>query len=198
MLDWIINNSEYIGFGLGFIFIFLEIKESIWLWPVGILAALFSIIVLYNAKVYADMGLQFYYFIISIYGWVLWFIGKKNGNVKKELPVIKTSKKQLFWLVLASLVIYAIIYSVLVKYTDSPIPGWDSLTTSLSIVATWMLTQKLIEQWWIWVFVNAITVVLYIYRGINLFALLYAIYSLMAIVGYLQWRKSMLKETVNA
>lgn len=191
MIDWLIENSQYIGFIFGFIFVFLEIKESVWLWPVGVIAAFFSIIVLYHSKIYADMGLQFYYFIISIYGWILWASKNKANEFTKSLEVRNTSKKQYVILVLISVALFFIIYFILKEFTDSPVPGWDSLTSALSIVATWMLAHKLIEQWLIWVFVNIVTVFLYFYRDIDLFAILYIVYTIMAVVGYVQWRKTL-------
>jgi len=195
MIDWLVTNSQYIGFIFGFIFIFLEIKENAWLWPVGILTAIFSIIVLYQSKVYADMGLQVYYFVVSIYGWILWVSKKGNGDKKDAVSIKRTSKKQYLVLSLVSIVLYFFIYVILKEFTDSPIPGWDSLTTSLSIVATWMLAHKLIEQWWIWIFVNIVTVFLYFYRSIDLFAVLFIIYTVMAVVGYVQWNKTLKAKT---
>lgn len=192
MIECFIANSQYIGFAFGFIFIFLEIKENAWLWPIGIVAAFFSIVVLYQSKIYADMGLQFYYFVISIYGWILWV--SRKGNNKVALKITKTSFKQYLVLSGISIILFAIIYVILKKYTDSPIPGWDSITTALSIVATWMLAHKLIEQWIIWIIVNIITVFLYFYRAIDWFAVLYIIYTGMALVGYMQWHKTLKQE----
>ena len=85
--------------------------------------------------------------------------------------------------------LHATIYMLLVTFTDSNVPFWDSLTTSLSVVAYWLLSRKYVEQWLVWLAVDVITVGLYIYKDIPLTAGLYALYSALAIAGYMRWRR---------
>ena len=190
MLDWINTNSvEIIGTLSGFIFLYFEIKQSKWLWPVGLFSALMYIYVFFMVKFYADMGLQFYYVFISIYGWFHWSKSKKSN--KPELPVSSLKTPLFFKLLLASLSIYIPITFILLNYTDSPLPYWDSLTTALSIVATWMLAKKILEQWLVWVLVDAISVGLYLYKELYPTAILFAVYTILALYGYFQWKKDM-------
>ena len=192
MLDWISANSvEIIGTLSGFIFLYLEIKQNKWLWPVGLFSALMYIYVFFVAKFYADMGLQFYYVFISIYGWFHW--SRSKGQNEDELPVVNLSIGLFFKLLLASLLIYMGISFILVNYTDSPIPYWDSFTTALSIVATWMLARKILEQWLVWVLVDAVSMGLYLYKGLYPTSILFAFYTVLALYGYYQWKKDMLK-----
>jgi len=192
MLDWISANSvEIIGTLSGFIFLYLEIKQNKWLWPVGLFSALMYIYVFFVAKFYADMGLQFYYVFISIYGWFHW--SRSKGQNEDELPVVNLSIGLFFKLLLASLLIYIGISFILVNYTDSPIPYWDSFTTALSIVATWMLARKILEQWLVWVLVDAVSMGLYLYKGLYPTSILFAFYTVLALYGYYQWKKDMLK-----
>jgi len=192
MLDWISANSvEIIGTLSGFIFLYLEIKQNKWLWPVGLFSALMYIYVFFVAKFYADMGLQFYYVFISIYGWFHW--SRSKGQNEDELPVVNLSIGLFFKLLLASLFIYIGISFILVNYTDSPIPYWDSFTTALSIVATWMLARKILEQWLVWVLVDAVSMGLYLYKGLYPTSILFAFYTVLALYGYYQWKKDMLK-----
>jgi len=192
MLDWISANMvEIIGTLSGFIFLYLEIKQNKWLWPVGLFSALMYIYVFFMAKFYADMGLQFYYVFISIYGWFHW--SRSKGQNAKELPVVNLGKGLFFKLLLASLFIYIAISFILLNYTDSPIPYWDSFTTALSIIATWMLAKKILEQWLVWVIVDAVSMGLYLYKELYPTAILFAFYTVLAFYGYTQWKKDLAK-----
>lgn len=192
MLDWISANIvEVIGTLSGFIFLYFEIKQSKWLWPVGLFSAVMYIYVFFVAKFYADMGLQFYYVFISVYGWFHW--SRSKGQNEKELPVVNLGRRLFLKLLLASLFIYIAISFILVNYTDSPIPYWDSFTTALSIVATWMLAQKILEQWLVWVIVDAVSMGLYLYKELYPTAILFAFYTVLALYGYIQWKKDLVK-----
>jgi len=181
---------EVVGFATGFIFIFLEIKENKWMWPVGFLSALFYVFVFFQAKFYADMSLQFYYLIISVYGWYVWTRGKNDEDV---IVISSGKNRQFIVLAIVSFILFLLVAYILQRFTDSPLPYWDSLTTSLSIVAVWMLAKKIIEQWFVWIFVDLLSAVLYIYKDLYLTSLLYLIFAVLAFVGYLQWKKIMNK-----
>jgi nicotinamide mononucleotide transporter len=191
MLDWFLSNYiELFGVLSGLVYIYLEIKANIWLWPVGIITAAFYIIVFTQAKFYADMGLQVYYLIVFIYGLYIWMRkGKHSGSDKKVLEIRNISRKELIIYSISSIITYIIIYYILTSFTDSPLPAWDSFTTALSIIATFMLTQKIIEQWWIWIVVNIVSLGLYIYKDLYMTAFLFIVYGIMAVVGYLEWKK---------
>ena len=191
-MNWIIDNIvEIIGTISGLLFLYLEIKQNKWLWPVGLLTSVMYIYVFFVAKLYADMSLQFYYVFISIYGWILWSKGKNQEE--KELPVVRLHLNLSLKLVLASVGIYALIAYILVNFTDGSVPYWDAFTTALSIVATWMLARKILEQWLVWIVVNSVSLGLYIYKDLNFTAILFFFYTTMAVVGYLQWKKDMLR-----
>ena len=139
------------------------------------------------------MGLQVYYLVISVYGWWHWLYG--NGNEKTDdLPVARTSMKQWFYISLASLALFLVMVAILVNFTDSPVPVGDAFVTALSITATWMLARKLIEQWWIWVVVNLVSLGLFIWKGLYPTSVLFFFYFTMAVVGYFQWKKDMQKQ----
>ncbi|RUT73555.1 nicotinamide riboside transporter PnuC [Ancylomarina longa] len=187
-MNWIIDNIiEIVGTISGLIFLYLEIKQNKWLWPIGLLTSVMYIYVFFVSKFYADMSLQFYYVFISIYGWILWSKGK--DSTAEELPISHLSKRLFLILFGISMIIYVLISYILVNFTDSPIPYWDSFTTALSIVATWMLAKKILEQWLVWVVVNAVSLALYIYKGLYPTSVLFFFYTILAVVGYLQWKK---------
>ena len=186
-MNWIIENwIEIVGALIGFIYIFFEIKVNKWMWPIGILTSIFYIIIFFNSKFYADMSLQFYYIVISIIGWYWW---NKEQNLNKELKIRKLNKTLLLQLILSSTIVFIFLSYILVNYTDSPLPYWDSLTTALSIIATWMLARKIIEQWILWIIIDLISMLLYLYKGLYPTSILFLIYSGLAIIGYLQWKK---------
>lgn len=140
-MNWIINNIiEIIGAISGLIFLYLEIKQNKWLWPIGLLTSVMYIYVFLVAKLYADMSLQFYYVFISIYGWILW--SKGGDRSKPELPVSRLTKPLFVALFGVSMMIYFVISYILVNFTDGSMPYWDAFTTALSIVATWMLAKN--------------------------------------------------------
>ncbi len=193
ILEWLSENPiEVLGAILGMIYIFFSIRQNIFTWPTGLISSFLYVIVFFDAKLYADMGLQVYYVGISLYGWHFWLKGKKT-DAGTQVPVRLTAPKLRYLLVAASVVLYALILFILKNFTDSDVPYMDSLTTALSIVATWMLAKKYIEHWLIWIFVDAVSAGLYVYKGLWATVILFSIYTFMAIYGYFAWKKDLLK-----
>lgn len=183
---WILNNKvEIFGFLTLVAYLYFSIKQNVLLWPLGLLGALVYIYIYFSVKLYADMSLQVYYVFISIYGWVYW-----NSEAEKKNKVVKyIDKRTSLLLVISTAFLFVIISFILKKYTDASLPYWDALTTAASISATWMLARKYIEHWIVWIFIDFISMFIYIYKGLNITAVLFVIYTTMAIVGYIQWRK---------
>ncbi len=197
LVDWITEHwLEVFGALSGFIYIFFEIKANKWMWPIGLVTSLVYVFVFFNAKFYADMSLQFYYIFISIYGWYWWLKGEQNTD-NKEYQILNVSLKKSLALSLFFLLSFALIYYVLVNYTDSPLPFGDTLTTALSIVATWMLARKIIEHWFLWIVINLIAMGLYIYKGLYPTSVLYLVYAIFAVIGYFEWRKIKKQQNVS-
>jgi nicotinamide mononucleotide transporter len=191
ILEWLLGNKiELLGAILGFIYIIFSIRQNILTWPTGLLTSAFYIVVFFQSGFYADMGLQVYYVVISIYGWYFWLKGKRDVTAN-SLPVRNTSKK--LWLQLSGIfvLIYLTILFVLLEFTDSTVPFMDTLTTALSIIATWMLAKKYIEHWIIWVFVDLVSTGLYIYKELWPTVILFLVYTFMAILGYAEWKKDL-------
>ncbi len=182
---------EIVGALLSLIYLDLSIKQKVSLWFFGIISSVFYIVIFFQTKFYADMSLQFYYVFISIYGWLNWKRGNQGSG--EELPTTQLSKRLLLNLVVATGLIYIVYYLILSKFTDSTIPKADSLVGALSVVGTWMLARKLIENWLVWIVADALCVGLYIYKGLFPTAILFIVYTVMSVVGYWQWRKRMKK-----
>ncbi len=188
---------EIFGVVTGIIYVILEVRQNRLLWPLGFFTSAAYVYIFFTGKFYADMGLQVYYVLISIYGWYFWSRGGAKTK-KGELPVVRINRRQLVLLFLTFGFSWAAIYFVLDRYTDSTVPLGDSFTTALAIVATWMLTRKIIEQWFLWIIANVVSIGLYIYKGLYPTVILYAIYAGMAVYGYFEWKKSMNKSLENA
>ena len=189
--EWLlVNKIELLGAILGILYIRFSIRQNIFTWPTGILTSSFYIIVFFKSTLYAAMGLQFYYVAISIYGWYYWLKGKNTDN--KSLLPIRTIDKKL-WIQIGgiSVLIYFSILFILIKFSDSDVPFMDSFTTAFSIIATWMLARKYIENWIIWIFVDFASVGLYIYKSLWPTVFLFAIYTVMAFFGYFEWKKDL-------
>ena len=189
--EWLLSNKiELLGAILGLLYIIFSIRQNLLTWPTGIFTSLLYIVVFFKSALYAAMGLQVYYVLISIYGWGLWLKGK-NENSKSLLPVQLVKRKLWIKIAAVSVTIYALILLILLNFSDSDVPFMDSLTTSLSIVATWMLAKKYIEHWLIWIFVDIVSSGLYIYKNLWPTVVLFAVYTVMAFIGFVEWKKDL-------
>ena len=183
---------EYIGVAIGLIYLFLEYKASLWLWPVGVVMSLLYITIFYQSKFYADAGIYAYYLGANIYGLIEWKRNRKSEHEKVvEMPITHTPKGKILPLTLIGLAIWAVLWLLLSRLTDSPVPMGDSFTTALSVVAMYLLAKKHIEHWWLWVVVNLVSTVLYAWKGLYPTTGLFAFYTIIAAMGYFNWRKEM-------
>ncbi len=176
---------QIVGVVLGLLYLWLEYRADIRLWIVGLIMPVVHGALYYKAGLYADFSMQVCYVLAGLYGWVVWHNAPRRGTS----AVAHTLWRWLPALVVGYAVLHAAIYGLLVRFTDSTVPFWDSLTTALCIVAYWMLSRKWVEQWLVWLAVDVVTVGLYFYKGIPLTAGLYALYSVLAVAGYLRWRR---------
>jgi len=173
---------------LGLAYIFLEYKASLWMWAVGFLMQALGIVLYYQKGLYADCGMEFYYLTMTVYGYWKWVRGSAT---KENLPVRHFPKTLVLpWLLIIAAV-WATIYVLLITFTNSNVPLADSFTTALSIVGIWALAHKYLEQWFIWIAVDVVTCVLYVYKDIPFKAGLYALYVVIAIAGWRKWKKLM-------
>ena len=175
------------GVVLGLLYLWLEYRANIWLWVVGAIMPCVHCILYYQSGLYADCAMQGYYILAGLYGLIAWLAGhRRKAN---PLRISHTPLRLLVPLVAVYGVLHAVLYYLLVTLTDSTVPLWDSMTTAMSMVAMWLLSRKYVEQWLVWLVVDAITVGLYIYKGIPLTACLYGLYTALAVVGFLRWRR---------
>ena len=190
--EWITaNTTEVTGTVLGLIYIVFSIRQNILTWPIGLLSSVFYIVIFFSSQLYAAMGLQVYYAFISIYGWYNWKKGQKGEDSNQISFVKRTGKNLWIKILVAEIVLFVSLYFILKNLTDSDVPVLDALTTSTSIIATWMLARKLLENWIIWIFSDFLCIFLYFQKGLWPTTILFTVYTIMAFVGYFEWRKNL-------
>ncbi len=199
---------EIIGTFVGLLYLWLEYRASIYLWIAGIVMPAIYIFVYYDAGLYADFGINIYYLGAAIYGWMMWKYGsflrrkflrkqvsgkeERKEEQEAELPITRMPLRYLLPLTAIFALTLVGIAWILINFTDSNVPWLDSFTTALSIIGMWMLARKYVEQWWAWIAVDAVSFGLYIYKGLDYTAALYGLYTIIAIFGYLKWKKMMI------
>ena len=181
---------EIIGTLVGLVYLWLEYKASIYLWIASIIMPAIYIFVYYEAGLYADFGINIYYLGAAVYGWMMWKYGGKTKETN-ELPITQMPIRNWLKAGVVCLVINFLIGWILVNFTDSDVPWWDAFTTALSVIGMWMLARKYLEQWLVWIVVDVVCVGLYIYKELYFTSGLYALYAIIAIFGWLNWKKMM-------
>lgn len=191
------NYLELFGTLVGLVYLALEYRASIYLWPVSIIMPAIYLVVYYQAGLYADFGINVYYLLASVYGWMVWSWKKRKTDAEQpaaELPITSMPRKVYLPLTAVFAVCWLAIAWVLIKWTDSNVPWTDSFTTALSVVGMWMLARKYVEQWGVWMVVDWVCCGLYLYKGLYFTAVLYGVYAVVAIFGWRKWRAAMISE----
>ena len=188
---------EIIGTIIGLVYLWLEYHASIYLWIASVVMPVVYTFIFFDAGLYADMGIQIYYVLASVYGFICWkwAISRKTKEIATEtLKIAHTPRRLITPLsIISTLLTFAIAF-ILISFTDSNVPWWDSVTTSLSIVAMWLMARKYIEQWWVWLVVDVVSAGVYIYKDLYFTAGLYALYAVIAYFGYKKWKELMIAQ----
>ena len=184
----IANRWEVLAVIFGIVSVYLSTRENIWSWPTALINVALYFVVFFEAKLYADMGLQVVYFVLSLYGWYEWLYGGEN---RTELHVSRPSRSLGVRLVVFGVACAALLGTALARFTDAALPYVDSATTSTSLVAQWMMTRKLLENWTVWAVVDVVYVGMFIFKRLYLTAGLYTVFFVLAVMGYVQWKRSL-------
>lgn len=179
------NQLELYGLVFGIACVYLNLKENIWAWPTGIVSVTVFCYIFWESKLYGDFGLHIIYIILGVYGWYNWLYG---GKQKSNLTINQSSTKELaFWGTLG--VVSTGILGYFLSQTDSSYPYWDATTTVFSLIAQYQLTQKRIENWLVWIFVDVLCIGIYYAKGLHITTALYVAYLLLATAGWFNWKK---------
>ena len=183
---------EFLAFSFGIISVIYAKKENILVYPTGIICTVITVYILYKAQYFGDMMMNIYYSLMSIYGWWNW---SRIQNDKYLLKITRFSKNDLGLTVFLFLLTITITYAVYTfNLTEIKIPNYiDIFTSGIFFTAMWLMANKKLESWVFWIIGDIITVPLYAYRGLGMLSLQYIIFTILAIQGYLEWKKSLNK-----
>ena len=183
-----VSTLELVAALVGALSVYLSVRQNIWSWPTAIVNVVLYTLVFYDAKLYADMGLQVIYAVLSIYGWYEWLHGGEN---RTELHVTRTARNLAIVLAVIGLVGAATLGVMLRRATDAALPFMDSFLSSTSLVAQWMMTKKKLENWLVWIAVDILYIGMFAFKHLYLTSALYAVFLVLAVRGYIDWRRSM-------
>ncbi|MEX2566396.1 MAG: nicotinamide riboside transporter PnuC [Cyclobacteriaceae bacterium] len=178
---------EGIAVFFGLASVFYSMKENLLVFPTGIISTIIYVWICFQVKLYADMGINAYYFSMSIYGWYLWTHPQPG---KKIVPVTWLNGTGVVKSISLFLLSYGILYYVLIWFTDSDVPYWDAFTTAAAFVGMWLMAKKKIENWIAWIITDLVSVPLYFYKGLILTSFQFFIFTILATLGLIAWIKS--------
>ena len=181
---------EAIAFVFGIASVYLAKKEHIGVYPTGIVATLITMYLFFIDRLLGDMIMNAYYSIMSFYGWYEWSRVQDQKKVRQISRVNEKEKRIAFVLIIATMIVMYAVY----RLTGTPIAssnGIDILSSGLFFTAMWLMALKKLENWTLWIIANCISVPLYAYRGWGMLSLQYVIFTVLAIQGYNQWKKSL-------
>lgn len=179
---------ELIGVIAGIGGVWLAAKQHVWTWPVSMVSVGAYVFVFYEARLYADMGLNAFYLITSLYGWYEWLYGGK-GHTERSVSRIRPRE---FWVLVALAVAFTVgLGYFLDNYTDAHLSYIDSGATAVSLMAYWMMAKKRLENWLVWLAVDVVYIGVFTYKELYLTSFLYFIFLILATMGYLDWKKEL-------
>ncbi|MCR9181782.1 MAG: nicotinamide riboside transporter PnuC [Flavobacteriaceae bacterium] len=184
--SYIILEINAVVFGL--LSVWFAKKDNILVFPTGIISTLIFVYLLYQWELIGDMLINGYYFSMSIFGWYIW---TRKVDSRHLTPITYSTKKEKILsvvLFIATLLFVYFVYQIFDKWND-----WvaivDTFTTAIFFVGMWLMAKKKIENWLFWIAGDLISVPLYLYKGYTFTSLQYLIFTIIAIYGYMEWRK---------
>lgn len=190
---------QWLAFVLSIIYVILAAKENPLCWPIGLVSVIITFVVYIDPQVrlYSEATLQVYYMVMSVYGWIVWTRSKTNKNQREESILIRYWSLREHSIAIGVGILLLFILGTFWSWMGGALPYVDAFTTSFSIIATYMVTQKIIENWIYFIVVDLISIFMNWERGLYLFVLLFVIYCIIAVFGYLAWRKKMILSEVS-
>ncbi|MDZ4726410.1 MAG: nicotinamide riboside transporter PnuC [Leptospira sp.] len=191
ILNYPVSLLEFIGIISGLICVYTAAKNQIITWPIGIINSVCFLFLFYQVQLYSDMILQIYFFASSIYGWIFW--QKRKG---KEIPITSASQKVFIYLILIIIISSYLLGEFTLRlpiffpvYFPLPpaFPYFDAFTTTASVVANFLLARRILQAWYLWVAVDVVCIVIYFMKGIDLIAIEYIVFLMIAIQGIRHW-----------
>ena len=179
---------EVVAVLFGLLSVWFAKKENILVYPTGIISVLIYVYICLFAGLYADMGINAFYFVMSVYGWYKW---TRKDNRDRVIPISRNNTMQHMISIAGTVAFFFILRYVLTNFTDSTVPNWDSATTAIFIVGMWLMALKKIENWIFWIIGDLVSIPLYFHKGLLLTSFQFTVFLILAVSGYLEWRKSL-------
>jgi nicotinamide mononucleotide transporter len=179
---------EVVAVLFGIVSVYLSTRENIWSWPTALVNVSLFFILFYVSGLYSDTGLQVVYFVLSIYGWYEWLYG---GAGRTARTVSRTARTTWITLGVIGVAVWALLGNITSRLPGTALPYVDAATTTTSLLAQWMMTRKLLENWLVWICVDVVYVGMFVFKGLYLTAFNYGIYLALAAAGYVAWKRSL-------
>jgi len=179
---------EWVAVICGVASVIYSMRENILVYPTGIISVIIYVYLSFQYKLYADMGVNGYYFVMSVYGWYYW---TNTEGAKEQIEVTVNSAIENIYSLVLLLGSFGTLVFVLMNFTDSDVPIWDAATTSFAILGMWLMARKKLENWVAWIITDLISIPLYFYKGLVLTSFQFLIFTFLATMGYFAWKKSL-------
>lgn len=175
---------ELVAVVLGVAYLLLAMRESLWCWYAAFVSTAIFLVLFWDVGLLMESALQVYYLAMAVYGWWHW---RRGSAGQSELAISSWGKGQHLLAISCVLLASAISGALLHRYSDAALPYLDSFTTWGSILTTWMVARKILENWLYWLVIDSVSIFLYLDRALYLTALLFAVYLIIVLFGYRKW-----------
>lgn len=187
-LGWLLAQDpwEALAVVLALAYLLLAVRESLWCWAAAFASTLIYLLLFWQQRLYMQSALQLWYLVMAVYGWWSW-----RGGLRETAPLAITRRPpgwHLGWFAVVG-VVSAVNGAVLVRYTDAALPWGDALATWASVLATWMVARKILENWHWWFLIDALSLYLYVERGLYLTGGLFLGYLVIVVFGHRSWQR---------
>ena len=189
--------SQWLAFIFNLIYVILAARENVWCWLFGFLGAVLSVFVYIDFQFYSEALLNIYYALISIYGWWLWLKvrSKPDGKGEEATKELSISRWPMIrhWQAIGLSIVLGLIWGYFWSHFGAAMPYIDACIASFSVITTYMVARKILENWLYWIVIDFVCIFVYLHRGIYLFAILFFVYCIIAILGYFNWKREMVE-----
>jgi nicotinamide mononucleotide transporter len=170
-------------------YLLLAVRENVLCWLFALLSTAIYTLLFWDVNLLMESALNVYYMVMAVYGWYQWTRGGSNGDTQTRTLAVRSLSVRQHVMVIAAITVLCIVSGYLLsKHSSAAWPYVDSFTTWASVITTYLVARKYLENWLYWIVIDTVSIPLYIDRGLNLTALLFVAYVVIAVIGYFKWR----------
>lgn len=184
---------ELLAVALGLAYLVLAMRQSLWCWPAAFISTAIYTGLFWHVSLLMDSALNVYYMAMAVYGFWAWRFARKNENSESEtsLAITRWTVKTHALVITAVILVSLLSGYLLTKNTHAAWPYLDSFTTWGSVLTTYMVARKILENWLYWIVIDAVALMLYVERGLYFTAALFALYLVLCVIGYITWHREL-------